>query len=133
MPRAGFFYWANRLSLPESHANFANVYDLIGIWYTYEAKSVYYESEVCQCNLYDDYLPVTTELKLVKLNATTYSGGIWITRNGVPAQVGGASVVFGVDNTHATVKWWAQFKHELITVTSDEITNVINSDPIIDK
>ncbi|MFT5139912.1 MAG: hypothetical protein ACI9CB_001569, partial [Rhodothermales bacterium] len=127
--QAWYFYWANRLSLPETDPMFANVYDLVGIWYTFEAKSVFFDSEVCQCNLYSDYLPVTAELKLVKLNATTYSGGLWITRNGVAAQVGGANVIFGVDSTHATVNWSATFKNEVITATSDGITNTVNSDP----
>ena len=32
------FYWSNRLALPPNDPLFGNVYDLVGIWYTYEAK-----------------------------------------------------------------------------------------------
>ncbi len=32
------FYWSNRLALPEGDPLFGNNYDLVGIWYTFEAK-----------------------------------------------------------------------------------------------
>ena len=54
-----YFYWANRLHHDDSDPLFGNAYDLVGIWYTFEAKSVYFDNEVCHCNLYDDYLPLT--------------------------------------------------------------------------
>ena len=32
------FYWSNRLALPQDDPLFGNSYDLVGIWYTHEAK-----------------------------------------------------------------------------------------------
>ena len=86
------------------------------------AGRVYFDGEVCQCNLYGNYLPVTAELKLVRLDASTYSGGIWITRNGVPLRQLGERVAIDIayggsctagkradfDYYHAVLSWAAR-------------------------
>ncbi|NNE06029.1 MAG: hypothetical protein HKN15_09940, partial [Xanthomonadales bacterium] len=125
-----YFYWANRLRYDEGDPLFGNAYDLVGIWYTFEAKSVYFDDEVCHCNIYDDYLPVTAELRLVSLSESGYTGGIWLTRNGEEIQVGSANLFFGPNNTSATLNWWANFKFEAIPATSESLINIVSNEPL---
>ena len=120
------FYWANRLALPESHALHGDEYDLLGVWYSYEAKSRYQDGPLpcgegyfgSECYwTYDHYLPVAAMLKLVQSSETTYSGGIYITRNSQETQVGSATITFDGENENATVVWSANFKWQQLTAT----------------
>jgi hypothetical protein len=122
-------YWANRLALAESNPLFGYAYDLVGIWYTFEAKDVFDDQEVCFCLTPFAYRPVVAELRLVKLNSTTYTGAIWVTRNSVPTQIGSANVIFGATNTSATINWSATFKNETIPAVSDSVSLLLGSDP----
>jgi RHS repeat-associated protein len=113
------FYWANRLALPESDALHGYEYDLVGFWYTYEAK-VRYRDGPPSCEqqpfgpdcywVYLDYRPVLAHLQLIRVGPDTYEGGIFITRNGVSVEHGSATVRFGADNVHASIDWNASFK-----------------------
>ncbi len=124
------FYWANRLALPESHNLYGNAFDLVGIWYTYEAK-LRYSDAPCGfvCNwIYDEYRPVAARLNLVWSGGNSYSGGIFITRNGQAIQVGNATIEFGADNSHATISWSTTFKWQSLSAV-DDIELLVGSVP----
>jgi hypothetical protein len=97
------FYWANRLALS---TNPQNAYDLYGIWYTYEAKTLVVEP-LCEppippCGeqtLYLNYRPLVATLRLVSTGSNTFGGSVYVTRNGSTAQVGNPTVTFGGNNT----------------------------------
>ncbi len=102
------FYWANRLALPESHSLHGFNYDLHGIWYTYEAKNVF--AEPGSAGFYANFQPLAARMKLVRDGDNSYSGGIYVTRNGRETLEGSASVTFAADNTSALVEWSVDFK-----------------------
>jgi len=72
------FWWANRLALPDGDPLFGNAYDLIGIFYTFEAKT----------SSPANYRPFVAKLKAVKTGTNVYSGTIYATRSGVESAVG---------------------------------------------
>ena len=129
------FYWANRLALPESHSQHGYAYDLLAVWYTYEAKSLEVEdSSTCGWNnswadcewVYGNYEPLAAQLKLVRSGPDSYSGGVYVTRNGVETHAGSATVSFASDNVNATVEWAADFKLQRLAGT-DPITLLAGS------
>ena len=103
------FYWSNRLALPESHALHGNEYDLLGFWYTYEAKSRRaVESQAGW--VYENYRPLAARLRLVQTGPQDYAGGVYVTRNGQEVHAGSASVSFGSSSDRAVVSWTVDFK-----------------------
>lgn len=53
------FYWANRLALPEGNPLYGNAYDLIGVWFTFEAKGLIQEDcTPTPCYFPDFYRPL---------------------------------------------------------------------------
>ena len=119
------FYWANRLALPESHSLHGFNYDLHGIWYTYEAKNVF--AEPGSAGLYSNFQPLAARMKLVRDGDNSYSGGIYVTRNGRETLEGSASVTFGADNTSALVEWSVDFKLQRLS-GRDPITLLAGTD-----
>ncbi|MDT8321648.1 MAG: putative Ig domain-containing protein, partial [Xanthomonadales bacterium] len=131
------FYWANRLALPESHSQHGYAYDLLAVWYTYEAKSLSLkDTSTCGSNnswadcqwIYSNYEPLAARLKLVRSGPDSYSGGVYVTRNGVETHAGTTTVTFASDNVNATVEWAADFKLQRLAGT-DPITFLAGSIP----
>ena len=129
------FYWANRLALPETNASHGYSYDLVGVWYTYEAKSRYLQdrrnclrrSSGCTW-VYEDYRPLAARLKLIKDGPSRYSGGLYAVRNGQETLEGTASITFGSDNRNAVVDWDMNFKLQHLS-GSDELTLAAGAEP----
>ncbi len=119
------FYWSNRLALPESHALHGNEYDLLGLWYTYEAKSRHFVESPAGW-VYEDYRPLAARLRLVQTGPQDYAGGVYITRNGLEVQVGSASVSFGDSSDSAVVNWTVDFKLQRLS-DIDPIENLVGS------
>ncbi|MEJ8568906.1 putative Ig domain-containing protein [Elongatibacter sediminis] len=112
------FYWTSRLSLPESHELHGPGYDLVGFWYTYEAKARYLDGPGdcgeggggSECYwVYDDYRPVVARLNLARTSAGTYSGSARITRAGGEFDSGNVTVTFDSAGTTAQVDWAMDF------------------------
>jgi hypothetical protein len=131
------FFWANRLALPETNALHGIGYDLHGIWYTYEAKSVTlsgsvtcdFENSPGDCTwTYSDYRPLAARLRLVRDGANSYSGGIYIVRNGAEVMVGSASLLFSAGNTLASLDWSADFRHQRLS-DRDDLEFLAGSNP----
>ena len=91
------FYWSNRLALPQNDPLFGNSYDLVGIWYTYEAKSAISEPGCSSCPPdTSNYRPVVLKFKAVSTGTDTFGGSLYVSRNdGSEIWVGSADVVFG--------------------------------------
>ena len=131
------FYWSNRLALPESHELHGNEYDLMGIWYTYEAKTRYLDTERfcgyggvidgCEWS-YENYRPFVARVKMVRTGENLFSGGVYVTRNGQEIHAGSASVSFGQSNDSAVVSWSADFKKQHIS-GSDSLTLLVGTQP----
>ena len=124
------FFWANRLALPENDPSFGNSYDLVGTWYTFEAKLAYNEPDCSTCPpIIGAYRPVVLVLKAVLTSPGTYSGSLYVSQNdGGEIWVGGADVIFGSSNRSATINWSANFKKENLS-DSDPLTSIQGSDP----
>ena len=119
------FYWSNRLALPESHALHGNEYDLLGFWYTYEAKSRRVVDSPVRW-VYEDYRPFAARLRLVQTGPQTYAGGVYVTRNGDEVHAGSASVSFGDSSDSAVVSWNVDFKFQRLSGI-DPIENLVGS------
>ena len=124
------FYWSNRLALTPADPLFGNSYDLVGIWYTYEAK---YASANPSCTfcppVTSAYRPVVLKLKAVLLGANSYAGSLYVSRgDGSEVWVGSAHVSFGADNSSAVIDWNANFKKESLSDT-DPLELLLGSDP----
>jgi len=124
------FYWSNRLALPQGDPLFGNNYDLVGIWYTYEAKQAVINQSCTSCPpLTSAYRPLVVRLKAVSIGPDSYGGGLYVSRaNGSEVWVGSADVVFGADNASATINWNANFKKESLS-DSDPLEFLLGSDP----
>ncbi len=124
------FYWSNRLALPQNDPLFGNSYDLVGIWYTYEAKSALAEPGCPSCPPDTSaYRPVVLKLKAVSTGTDTFGGSLYVSRNdGSEIWVGSADIVFGSNNDSATLYWSANFKKESLSDT-DSLTFLHGSDP----
>ncbi len=124
------FYWSNRLALPQSDAMFGNNYDLVGLWYTYEAKYAISDPSCNSCPpLKGAYRPVVIRLKAVSLGADSYAGSLYVSRgDGTEDWVGNAQVSFGADNNSASIYWRANFKKEKL-VDTDPLVFLLGSDP----
>ena len=129
------FYWANRLALPETNESHGYSYDLVGVWYTYEAKSRFIQdrrnclrrSSGCTW-VYEDYRPLVARLKLIKDGPSRYSGGVYAVRNGLEILEGSASITFGSDNRNAVVDWDMNFKLQRLS-GSDALTLAAGAEP----
>jgi len=124
------FFWANRLALPENDPAFGNSYDLIGVWYTFEAKH-FQITEICpSCQpIIGAYRPVVLTMKAVLTGPGTYGGSLYISqKDGSEILVGNANVIFGSDIRSATINWTADFKKESLA-DSDPLTSLLGSDP----
>ena len=124
------FYWANRLALAENDPLFGNTYDLIGIWYTFEAKLAISEPGCLTCPPDTSaYRPAVLKLKAVSTGADKYGGSLYASRSdGREVWVGSANINFGSGNTNATINWSANFKKESLS-DSDPLTLLLGSDP----
>jgi len=124
------FFWANRLALPENDPSFGNSYDLVGTWYTFEAKLAQSEPDCSTCPpIIGAYRPVVLILKAVLTSPGTYGGSLYVSQNdGSEIWVGGADVIFGSNNKSATINWSANFKKESLS-DSDPLTSLLGSDP----
>lgn len=124
------FFWSNRLAFPESSSLYGNAYDLVGVWYTYEAKHATAVSNCSWCPPTPSiYRPVALRLKAVKTASNTFSGTLVKTRsNGTSVSVGSANIIFGTDRTRATVQWSVNFKKESLADT-DAIEFLHGPDP----
>jgi hypothetical protein len=124
------FYWSNRLALTQNDPLFGNSYDLVGIWYTYEAKSALAEPGCPSCPPDTSaYRPVVVKLKAVSTGTDTFGGSLYVSRNdGSEIWVGSADIVFGSNNDSATLYWSANFKKESLSDT-DSLTFLHGSDP----
>ena len=124
------FYWSNRLALPQSNPLFGNNYDLVGIWYTYEAKHSAADPDCFFCiPVTSAYRPVTLKLKAVSTGPGSYGGSLYASRNdGSEVWVGSADIVFGSNNSRATITWSANFKKEHLS-GSDPLEFLLGSDP----
>ena len=130
------FFWANRLALPESHATHGYAYDLLGFWYTYEAKTAAFadpdgcaSGDEAACELvYSDYRPLTARLHLVQEGASRYSGGIFVTRNGQEVLAGSVCIAFGGANDAAVIDWEVDFRHQR-HAESESIVALTGMDP----
>jgi len=120
------FYWKSRLALPEGHPEFGDAWDLVGLWYTYEAKLKY---EDCSggCDwVYEDYRPVYARLALTEVSDQQYYGTVYITRSGIQENVGSVSVTFDTATT-ATLNWGANFLWQYFA-GSDDIELLVGPD-----
>jgi hypothetical protein len=124
------FYWANRLALDGDHDLFGNSYDLVGVWYTYEAKSAASVPGCAACPPETSvYRPVVLKLRAVSTGVDSYEGGLYLSRdNGSEIWVGSGEVVFGSNSSSATVTWSANFKKESLA-GSDPLVFLLGSDP----
>jgi RHS repeat-associated protein len=125
MPGHGWsFYWANRMA-PSGGTD--NAYDLYGIWYTYEAKTLV--SEPGMPDEYWNHKPVVAIVKMVQLGQTNeFSGQVQINRNGQsPTHVGSATITFSANNTAATIQWSVNFKLQHLS-GSDNIEFLLGDD-----
>lgn len=113
------FFWSNRLALAESSSLYGNTYDLVGVWYTYEAKHATAVSGCSWCVPTPSiYRPVALRIKAVMTASNTFSGTLVKTRsNGTSVSVGSAKIIFGSDRIHASVQWSANFKKESLADT----------------
>ena len=123
------FYWSNRLALPKDDPLFGNNYDLVGIWYTHEAKQTAYVPGCSSCPAVPSaYRPVVLTLKAVSTGSGSYGGSLYVSRNdGSEVWVGSAEVIFGSDSTGATVNWNADFQKESLS-DSDPLVLLLSSD-----
>ncbi len=124
------FYWSNRLALSQDDPLFGNSYDLVGIWYTHEAK---YSAAVSGCSscppVTSAYHPVALKLKAVSTGSGSYGGSLYASRSdGSEVWVGSANIVFGSNNSSATISWSANFKKESLS-DSDPLVFLLGSDP----
>ena len=124
------FYWSNRLALPKNDPLFGSNYDLVGIWYTHEAKQSTVVPGCSWCPpVASAYRPVVLTLKAVSTGSGSYGGGLYVSRNnGSEIWVGSADVIFGSNSSSATVNWNASFKKESLS-DSDPLTFLLGSDP----
>jgi len=124
------FYWSNRLALPQNDPLFGNSYDLVGIWYTYEAKTAFSEPGCPSCPADTSaYRPVVLKFKAISTGTDTFGGSLYVSRNnGSDIWVGSADIVFGSNNTSATLNWSANFKKESLFDT-DSLAFLHGSDP----
>ena len=124
------FFWANRLALPQDDALFGNSYDLVGLWYTHEAKLSEAVPGCSFCSpVTSAYRPVVLTLKAVSTGSGSYVGGLYLSRSdGSELWVGSADVIFGSNKANATVNWSANFKKESLT-DSDPLVFLLGSDP----
>ena len=69
------FYWSNRLALEQDDPLFGNGYDLLGVWYTHEAKhfGAVHGCSTCQ-PMTSAYRPVALILKAVSTGSGSYGG-----------------------------------------------------------
>lgn len=131
------FYWNNRLSLPETDAVYGNTWDLVGTWYTYEAKTRFLDgpppcgeggfSSECYW-VHENYRPFWARLNLVQTGMSSYQGAVIVRRNGVEIHVGAATVEFTADNRSAIIHWAADFRYQQLQAT-DSVVVLAGSDP----
>ena len=72
--------------MPDGDPMFGDAYDIVGIFFTHEGKVRGQDTEpICTkaCWWVTQYRPVVVILKSVKMGSNTYSGNLYITRNGV--------------------------------------------------
>ncbi|NNE04151.1 MAG: hypothetical protein HKN15_00305, partial [Xanthomonadales bacterium] len=121
------FYWSNRLALDQSDPMFGNAFDLVGIWYTFEAKKYVFSGPAASPG---EYRPVAAELRLVKTGTSVYQGDVWIRRNGQSASIGQVSIEFTAGNSTALISMSSlSFKLESRPAISDEqIVLLLGSD-----
>ena len=75
------FYWSNRLALPQDDPLFGNNYDLVGIWYTFEAKYSGTTAGCASCPpVTGAYRPVVLKLKAVSTGPQSYGGSLFVTQ-----------------------------------------------------
>ena len=115
------FFWSNRLALPENDSLYGNSYDLVGVWYTYEAKRASTSPS--------HYRPLALRLKAMRTSTNSYRGTVYMTQaNGSSISVGYAEVKFGVDSLNAQVSWVVNFKKEYLS-DIDNIELLHGTDP----
>jgi len=124
------FYWSNRLALPLNDPLFGNSYDLVGIWYTYEAKMAVPDLGCPSCPPETGaYRPVVLKLKAISTGPDIFGGSLWLSSNdGSEIWVGSAEILFGSDNSNATISWSANFKKESSSAT-EPLVFLHGSDP----
>ena len=99
----------------DTHPGYAThglAYDLLGFWYTFEAKTMALadpagcpDGAEAGCELvYSDYRPLAARLRLVQDGTSRYSGGIFVTRNGQEVLAGSVSITFGAGNDAAVIE-----------------------------
>ena len=121
------FYWSNRLALPEHDPLFGNHYDLIGVWYTHEAKQFVPGTGCTSCP--GAYRPVILKLKAISTGLESYGGSLYLSKeDGTELWVGSADVIFGSNNSRASINWNANFKKESLS-DSDPLVFLLGSDP----
>lgn len=130
------FYWESHLELPEGHPEYGDAFDLLGLWYTYEAKARYidgpppcgegYFGDECFWT-YADYKPIAARLRLTQVSSQQYQGSITITRSGVEINEGSVTVTFDTANS-ALVDWDAHFHWQQLAA-SDGIQLLAGSNP----
>ncbi len=124
------FYWSNRLALAQDDPLFGNNYDLVGIWYTFEAKYLGAAAGCSACPpVTGAYRPVALKLRAVSTGLDSYGGSLFVSRDdGSEIWVGSADVIFGANNASATINWSASFKKESLS-GSDPLVLLLGSDP----
>jgi len=130
------FYWKSRLFHHPSHPEYGDAWDLLGVWYTYEARLKYAAVPgTCpgpNCTwIYDDYRPVYARMWLTKVNSHQYHGSVYITRSNIQTNVGSLSVTFGQNSSTAELLWGASFRWQNLTGSDDiELLVAPDANPI---
>ncbi len=129
------FYWKNGLGYGPGNPNYGNAWDLVGIWYTYEAR-VRYEQDPENCPgascvwVYEEYQPIYAQLAFTSISANQAQGTVYITRSGVTTNVGAVQVDF-LSADAAEVTWNADFLYQNLQ-SSDTLEMLVapDSDPV---
>jgi RHS repeat-associated protein len=131
------FYWSNYLARPAGHELYGYYYDLVGLWYTFEAQSRFLDGpKSCQkggkggeCSwAFGNYRPWSARLKLIREAAGNYVGGIYVTRGGREVQAGSARIFFAAGNDRATIDWRMDFKYQSLAAV-EEIEHLAGASP----
>ena len=124
------FYLANTLGVAPIGSDPVSDYELIGLWYTYEAKAATPDPDCPTCPLQiSAYRPIVLELHASSLGNGVFSGALHAVRHsGTGQYLGNAEITFAQDNTSAEISWSVNFRKESLSAT-DSLVHLLGSDP----